>query len=152
MEPTKEKLILNLPAGKKYNQSYIRARVFEIGEFLNILQTTKEPYHTLDKGMKFKTSSLRYDTWLKSVDEKGSCICYNCGLQATHVVLEKDKKSKLPQFEKIYHLNLYGLDETGREMLFTKDHIKPKALGGLDHISNMQLYCAKCNTQKGHKY
>ena len=46
-----------------------------------------------------------------------------------------------------YHLNLYGM-KNGKEILFTKDHIIPKAKGGKNTMDNYQTMCAVCNREK----
>jgi len=48
-----------------------------------------------------------------------------------------------------FHLNLYGFDENGEEVLMTRDHIIPVSRGGKNHLSNYQVYCWKCNIGKG---
>lgn len=57
-------------------------------------------------------------------------------------------KEKRPK-DVSYHLNLYAVDENGKEILMTKDHIIPKSKGGKDHISNYQTMCVRCNMTKG---
>ena len=57
---------------------------------------------------------------------------------------EKNKMSNAGSF----HLNLYGIDENGNEVLFTKDHILPKSKGGNDYITNYQTMCERCNKNK----
>jgi hypothetical protein len=47
------------------------------------------------------------------------------------------------------HLNLYGTDADGREVLFTKDHRMPKSWGGSEHLTNFRTMCKACNTAKG---
>lgn len=71
--------------------------------------------------------------------------CVNCGLEGKFFALEKRKT------DTIYHLNLYGYDKNGNEILFTKDHIIPKSKGGKDILENYQTMCEKCNMRKGNK-
>lgn len=72
-----------------------------------------------------------------------TCIC--CGLKATHFALESNIPKENP------HLNLYGIDENGEEVLFTKDHIHPKSKGGKNSLSNLQTMCHPCNNFKSNK-
>jgi hypothetical protein len=72
--------------------------------------------------------------------ENLSCVC--CGLQGTKIILEQHPSDKSP------HFNLYGF-ENNKLVLMTKDHVQPKAYGGLDTHSNYQTMCAICNNLKG---
>lgn len=71
------------------------------------------------------------------------CTCQCCGLKGLYFTKERNHK------EGRYHFNLYGLDEFGNEVMLTKDHIIPKSAGGLNHVSNYQPYCKRCNGAKG---
>jgi hypothetical protein len=88
-------------------------------------------------GDKIKANSHRYQTFYY----KG-CACVKCGLKASY--FEKDKMSN----ESSWHLNLYGIDENGNEVMFTKDHILPKSMGGQNYITNYQPMCTRCNYKK----
>lgn len=88
-------------------------------------------------GQSIKISSLRLHTF----KEKG-CVCVECGRDATFFALERTDP-KAP-----WNLELYGR-YVGEEILFSKDHIQPKSLGGKDHIDNMQTMCVECNSAKG---
>lgn len=88
-------------------------------------------------GDMIKANSHRYQTFFY----KG-CTCISCGLKASY--FEKNKMSN----EGSYHLNLYGVDENGKEILFTKDHIQPKSKGGENYITNYQPMCERCNVKK----
>lgn len=72
--------------------------------------------------------------------EKG-VDCVRCSVKAKFFALEQWK-------DKSYHFDLYGIDETGDEVLMTIDHIHAKSNGGVDHISNMQPMCKCCNEIK----
>ena len=100
----------------------------------------KKNYITFD-GEKIKTKSDRYQVFAT----KG-CICCKCGLKASYFALEKHKDQDR------YHLNLYGINEQGKEVLFTKDHIIPKAKGGKNILENYQTMCNVCNEFKADKY
>jgi hypothetical protein len=89
-------------------------------------------------GLQVKLGSLRLRTFNKS----GIC-CVECGLEATHFALEKNP------MDVNYHLNLWGFNEDGKEILFTHDHILARSLGGADNLSNTQTMCSVCNFAKG---
>jgi len=90
-------------------------------------------------GDMIKGNSQRYQLFFT----KGmKCVC--CGIEGKYFAKERKSGSK-----DSYHLNLYGVDKNGNEMLMTKDHIIPASKGGKNHISNYQTMCVKCNTLKG---
>lgn len=71
-------------------------------------------------------------------------ICVKCKTPATKFRLEfSDATAKNP------HFNLYGVNKNGHDLLFTKDHIKPKSKGGRNALSNLQVMCVACNCNKG---
>lgn len=75
------------------------------------------------------------------------CSC--CGLQATHFAFERPLSSKIKN--EAWHLNLYGVDGDGDEVLFTHDHTLARALGGEDSLKNTTTMCSPCNFQKSLK-
>lgn len=81
----------------------------------------------------FKTGSDRLVLFKKN----NKCVC--CNLIGNKFLLQIEDNHYSP------HLNLYNDD-----ILFTKDHILPKKLGGKDHISNYQTLCLVCNQLKAH--
>lgn len=85
--------------------------------------------------------SLRYATFY----QKGTkCAC--CGKEGIYFKLEADKDGLSAETRR--HFNLYAEDGT----LMTKDHIRPKKLGGLDVVDNLQTMCVECNKAKGSIY
>lgn len=89
-------------------------------------------------GYLVKQQSLRYATFY----QKGTtCVC--CGKQGTHFRLDIEQGAD-PESTKRRHFNLYAEDGT----LITKDHIRPKSLGGEDCIDNLQTMCKTCNELK----
>lgn len=88
-------------------------------------------------GDMMKPWSLRYFTFIK----KG-CTCHSCGLQATHFYKEHSRPNQA------FHFNLYGFNENGEEILFTKDHYNPKSKGGPDKLKNLVTMCQICNRKK----
>lgn len=89
-------------------------------------------------GDKIKGNSQRFQTFFT----KGlKCAC--CGIEGKYFGEEKDFNAAR------YHLNLYALDESGNEVLMTKDHIVPRSKGGASELYNYQTMCVKCNIAKG---
>ncbi len=89
-------------------------------------------------GDKIKGNSQRFQTFFT----KGlKCAC--CGIEGKYFGKEKDFNAAR------YHLNLYALDESGNEVLMTKDHIVPRSKGGASELYNYQTMCVKCNMEKG---
>lgn len=87
-----------------------------------------------------KGNSQRYQLFFT----KGiKCAC--CGIEGKYFAKEKRIK------DKSYHLNLYGIDDNGQEVLITKDRIIPKSKGGKDELENYQTMCVKCNERKGNQ-
>jgi 5-methylcytosine-specific restriction endonuclease McrA len=72
--------------------------------------------------------------------------CVNCGTKGAFFALEKQGHDTSP------HLNLYGFKKNGKDLLMTRDHIKPKAKGGTNKIYNMQPMCLICNSEKSDKW
>jgi 5-methylcytosine-specific restriction endonuclease McrA len=87
-------------------------------------------------------NSLRYHTFIKSGIK---CVC--CGIKGNFFAKERDKGSKL----EIYHFNLYAINNFGKEVLMTKDHVIPKYYGGQDSVDNLQTMCEHCNKLKGNR-
>jgi len=81
---------------------------------------------------------------LKLFKEKG-ITCVKCKLKGEFFGLDLALHAKRP------HLNLYAIKD-GKEILFTKDHIKPKSKGGKNKLKNYQVMCEPCNSEKSDKY
>lgn len=131
---------------------YVRIATFmdNVGELLRDIVNCKDDYYTLPNGYKVRTSSLRYQTFNRSLE------CVKCGLKGRFLALERclsDKGGHEGNKEgQGFHLNLYALNDKGEEVLMTKDHIIPKSKGGPDLLDNLQTMCTNCNAEKGNSY
>jgi len=99
----------------------------------------KNKYREID-GVQVKITSQRYSVF------KESQTCCVCGLKATFLAIEQNHVGV-----DNYHINMYGINEFGEEVLFTKDHIIPKSKGGKNRLDNYQTMCVKCNLEKGNQ-
>jgi len=117
--------------------SYTRAATVKLDELLPMMPFAQRQ---LIGGKMVKAESLR----LRTFREKGQ-VCVACGLKATHFAIERHAYMK----EGPYHINMYGVDEDGDDVLFTHDHIIPRSKGGADNMSNTQTMCGPCNWTKG---
>lgn len=128
------------PAGYK---KYPIEQVHELFRKWQTLGSTaaRRKQHVTDTfdGYPVKAWSQRYDLFLTNT----KCVC--CGLEANCYILEKSPEAK------VYHFNLYHVDENGKETLFTKDHIIPVTKGGKNIATNYQTMCAPCNSRKGNR-
>lgn len=111
-----------------------------------VFSFVKEYLPSLDRKLKVefdgdmvKPFSERYQVFVK----RGTTCC-SCGLEGTHFY--KEKNSPL---DSNYHFNLYGVDSTGKEIMFTKDHIVACSNGGRNTLSNYDTMCSVCNQKKG---
>lgn len=134
----------------KTSRNYIRIAVYlNVQELLDSITQCKDEFYVLPNGYKVRSKSLRYHTFANSLS------CVECGLKGCFLALEKalndDGGDEQEQEGRGYHLNLYALNELGQEILMTRDHIYPRSKGGVDHISNLQTMCVKCNGRKADK-
>jgi hypothetical protein len=94
-------------------------------------------------GIKINMASDRYKCFVVS-----GTNCKECGLEGKYFRLEQ---LKAQPGNDAWHFNLYGLDNKGKEVLITKDHIIPTSKGGKNDVENYQTLCYLCNMIKGHK-
>lgn len=95
-------------------------------------------------------TSQRLQIFKKDNFQCKCCLLKGTILRKTNNILEhnRNKEKYKQKFYISYHLNLYGINENNKEVLFTKDHIKPKSKGGKDEIENYQTLCSVCNELK----
>ena len=162
--------ILNIPAYTFVeDDSYVECRRCEIIEKqnptacckrvgimdLDILHTLlKDQVHTNDNGKTFskkneyvelfgyqvKITSQRYAVFQRSIK------CCKCGIEGKFFAIERNESQKGCE---TYHLNLYGINDLGEEVLMTKDHILSVHGGGKSRHDNYQTMCFPCNYEKG---
>lgn len=75
-----------------------------------------------------------------------NCIVRGCCVKGEYFAIERAWTASSK-----YHLNLYGMQHDGKEVMITSDHKIPKSRGGIDHISNRQPMCAPHNMGKGNR-
>jgi 5-methylcytosine-specific restriction endonuclease McrA len=127
------------------HKGYERKSIYSIEEIRGL---TKDVLFEPDKknakveldGDIIKGNSQRYQTFFTNGVK---CAC--CGIEGKYFAKEKNINATA------YHLNLYAIDENGKEVLMTKDHIIPRSKGGKNHISNYQTMCVRCNVTKGNQ-
>jgi hypothetical protein len=117
-----------------------RKEVISLEDVLPHVKMNRKKIQQEIKGDKIKITSIRLNVFKNS-----NLTCPICNLQATYFAKEKNIN------DKSYHLNLYGL-HNDREILFTRDHILPRSLGGKDTLENQQIMCEPCNLLKGNRH
>jgi len=130
------------------NRAYLQKEVYSIDIILSLVDINVPVYIGKKKkveldGDLINMASDRYKTFKTS-----GTNCVYCGLEGKFFRKEK----AFSQDTESWHLNLYGYDEDGKEVMLTKDHIVPKSKGGKNNISNYQTLCYKCNREKKDSY
>lgn len=127
---------------KKYH--YHRLGEYSLDEVFSLVQL--DPTHRRKGREVYKNSKGTYYVNLNSqrliLFKAKGVICVSCGLVGEFFALERQDVENP-------HFNLYGVDEEGDEVLFTKDHIIPKSKGGPNTLANFQTMCYPCNSLKG---
>lgn len=100
----------------------------------------KSKQKVIMNGERVGVTSLRLRTFLQSLK------CSSCGLDASFFAIERDLAAA--ERGTPFHLNLYGIDQDGKEMLFTHDHSLARALGGSNNLTNTTTMCNYCNQAK----
>lgn len=143
-----EEYLLNLIIDSPFQVSKInmnpmkeKAKIKRLGEFkpedvFAFIGPGRKIYQADGESFKVKMNSHRYHLFVKQKN------CVACGLEGTKMFLELSPGSEFP------HFNFYAI-EGEEEILMTKDHKIPKALGGKDSLDNYQTMCVICNAIKG---
>lgn len=105
---------------------------------------SEETVRTEISGHQVGVTSLRLRTFARA-HKFNQFECVTCKCKPSFFAVENFTRSP----HSFPHINLYGVDATGKEILFTHDHITARALGGADSIKNVQLMCSPCNSKKG---
>lgn len=92
-------------------------------------------------GTPVKLSSLRLQTFAAH-----GTTCAECGQEASFFAVERDLAQAARNGS--FHINLYGIDSEGKDVLFTHDHVVARALGGKDRLENTRTCCYHCNNKK----
>lgn len=91
--------------------------------------------------------------------------CFQCSILANLLALEytddvevlaRDRlhesgckhRCEFCSYPRFANFNLYAVDNSGREILMTRDHIIPVSKGGENTMWNIQMMCAPCNEAK----
>lgn len=98
------------------------------------------------QGAIVRISGLRLRTFAES---PLCCSNPHCKNIPTHFAVERSMGNEADSAKtRPYHLNLYGRNARGDEVLFTHDHTLARALGGSDERSNTTTMCLPCNRRK----
>lgn len=82
-----------------------------------------------------------------------ACVWEGCKCVGKFFAVERqvDRKTALPRTQS-YHLNFYGFNEEGAEVMMTSDHKIPKSREGKKSgIENRQPMCGPHNASKGNE-
>jgi hypothetical protein len=139
-----------------FTSRYERRGIYNLEEILPYIGEKNRIYDgvniwlTSDRYLMFKEQGL---------------VCVSCKIEGIYFGLERAAKRlaiQIPgegrhRYEMVtdgsrsheWHFNLYAMREDGVEIMMTKDHIIPRARGGVDKMWNYQVMCQKCNGRKG---
>lgn len=92
-------------------------------------------------------TSTRMRTFGRAYKNAGTLQCVSCGLKASFFSVDTFANGN----QTTPHLNLFGVNKDGHDVLFTHDHVLARGLGGVDNLSNTQVMCSPCNNRKSRK-
>ena len=121
------------------SRKHIRKETYPVEFILKLMKTSNDPSVILDRD-NVRITGVRLRSFLKHGTD-----CCVCGVNGAFFAKEKNFRDVR------YHLNLYAIDDNGKEVLMTRDHIIPRCRGGSEGINNMQTMCINCNNKKGSK-
>lgn len=132
-------------AGKSAIEKIYGKKIFSISEILDeyCAKTERIQYNGITIGIR-SSDYLRFIFSENVV--KNDFRCAICGTRASHFRIKKDSQSNR------FYLHLYGFvkrDNCTKYIIFNRDHIIPKALGGTNTLENYQLTCSECNCVRG---
>jgi len=113
---------------------------FAVNEILSLVKFRRNPKLQNSESIMLCGYKVRINT-LKMQVFKKSRRCSQCGRIGHIFKLEKVSESAAI-------LNLYHIDSAGNEILMTRDHIIPRAIGGPDTLVNSQTMCEPHNHLK----
>lgn len=94
-------------------------------------------------GESVSLTGLRLATFAQA--DRPRCSNTDCQLEASFFAVEQQAKNAQAVG---FHLNLYGVNAHGQEVLFTHDHTLARSLGGQDTLENTSCMCLPCNARK----
>ncbi len=127
--------------GNKYDRHSTADIAETISAIVEARNRTARRPKVVVNGVSMNCDSLRLSTFIV----KGT-VCKSCGVKATHFAVERDMATANNGGS--YHLNLWGINEHGHEVLFTHDHTHARGLGGKDSLENTEPMCSNCNGEK----
>ena len=128
------------------NSPYLRFIKMNIDEIPAINKVGK--IIQFENGLFVNASSTRVRLFLEKKDFR----CHCCGIRTEFAAVESFRFERNIEKKKSIHINFYGIDFKGKEVLMTWDHIQPRSLGGKNNLDNAQCLCCYCNTFKGNSY
>ncbi len=107
----------------------IQVKYFKEKGLVEALKNGNKSKRTMLDGVEVHLTSLRLLTFF----QKGT-VCSCCGLKASYFAFERNAGKRGKPAQGSYHLNLWGVNEEGEEVLFTHDHTVYFKLYKSDHI------------------
>jgi 5-methylcytosine-specific restriction endonuclease McrA len=116
----------------------VRLREYELKKIVPFIteEETFRAFKVNKKSYNVRMNSQRYHVFRQGTN------CVSCGLDGNRLFLETNNID-----DDQAYFNLY-CEDNGKLVVMTKDHIKPKAYGGLDVLDNLQPMCYTCNQLK----